>query len=61
MILIKDKILSSYNGSIIFRVVSDNAKGNAADTFQEFLGKYKEYSWTIVNHLLNELGTFPST
>ena len=24
-ILIKDKILSSYNGSIIFRVVSDNA------------------------------------
>ena len=42
---------------LVIRVISDNAKDGAVDTFQEFLCKYKAYSWTIVNHLLNEWET----
>ena len=37
---------------LIIRVISDNAKSSAAESFKEFLGKYEQLSWTLIDCLL---------
>ena len=37
---------------VITRVISDEANSNAAQNFSEFLVKYKEKSWLLLNTIL---------
>ncbi len=40
---------------IVLRTISDNAKSEANQTFEEFIEEYKEYSWDLVYSLLKNL------
>ena len=44
---------------LVIRVISDNAKSSAPESFKEFIENYKSFSWPIISHLLSEWATFP--
>ena len=44
---------------LILRVISDNADGNAAENFSDFLENYKKYSWNLIKCLLSKLYLSP--
>ena len=42
---------------IIIRVISDSADDDAPENFTEFISKYQEHSWSLIELLLNSIDT----
>ena len=39
---------------ILLRVISDSANDDASQTFSQFLSTYKDFSWTLVEVILQK-------
>ena len=40
---------------LIIRVISDSADDDAPENFTEFITQYQEYSWFLIEFLLNSI------